>query len=84
MPMAAAMTISWSTLNDRRRPAEPCSPKMLPGTMPVRKSNQEPVLSGAAWAAASTELLRPGSVSRPRPMPMPTAISAVIANHSSV
>ena len=43
---------------------------MLPGTRPVRKSNQAPVFSGAAALAASTELLRPGSVSRPRPMPI--------------
>ena len=47
---------------------------MLAGTMPVRKSSQEPVLSGAAALPLSTLVREPGSVSRPRAMPIETAI----------
>src|SRR3954453_4218265 len=83
-PIATESTISCRTLKERTPSGEDCRPRMLCGTRPVRKSHQDPVVSGAAWAAASTELLRPGSVSRPRPMPIETAIRAVTANQRSV
>jgi hypothetical protein len=84
IPIAAAMTMSCRTLNDSEPSGEPSRPRMLPGTRPPRKSHQEPVESGAVWAAASTLLLRPGCVTRPRVMPIVTAISAVIPNHRRV
>ena len=88
MPIATEITISCSTLNDSPIVPSSCgaawSPKMLPGTRPVRKSHQPPDVPMSWAVAASTELLRPGSVSSPRPMPMETAISAVMANQSSV
>src|SRR3954468_25037672 len=88
IPIATEITISCSTLNDSPIVPSSCgaawSPKMLPGTRPVRKSHQPPVVP-MSWAAeASTELFRPGLVSRPSPMPMETAISAVMANQSRV
>ena len=90
MPTATAMTISWSTLNDR--PIEPvvagaaCRPRMLPGTRPVRKSHQRAGASPASvGAAASTRACcgRAGEQARGR-CRWTTAISAVMANQSRV
>ena len=83
-PTATETTISCSTLNEIDPSVEPCRPRMLPGTRPVRKSHHPPEASPWLAAVSDTELLRPGWVSRPRPMPMETAISAVMANQSSV
>ena len=85
IPTAAEITMSCRTLNEAPS-AEVSRPRKFAGTRPSRKSHQEPVVGGGAAAVVSTELWRPGSVSRPRPRPMPiaTAINAVVPNHSSV
>ena len=88
MPMAIATTRICSTLNDidtlPSSPAEPSRPSTLAGTRPVRKSSHEPVDDGAEAASEATLVWSPGWMTRPRTMPMPTAIRAVMANQASV
>ncbi len=57
---------------------------MLVGKIPVRKSIQLPVDFGALRPSVLRLVPSPGLVSRPRPRPMATAISEVIANQSRV
>ncbi len=54
------------------------------GTMPVRKSIQEPVCSGRAPSAGVRPVPEPGLVTRPMTRPMATAISDVIMNQRRV
>ncbi|CAM5234414.1 hypothetical protein SVIOM342S_07233 [Streptomyces violaceorubidus] len=54
------------------------------GTMPVRKSIQEPVCSGLAPSAGVRPVPEPGLVTRPMTRPMATAISDVIMNQRRV
>ena len=88
MPTAMATTRICSTLNDidtlPSSPAEPSRPSTLAGTRPVRKSSHEPVDDGAEAASEATLVWSPGWTTRPRTMPMTTAISAVMANQASV
>ena len=87
MPTTMAMTRICRTLkSNATEPAstEPSMPSGLVGMMPVRKSSHEPVLSGAAAWSRVTCAPFAGSMSRPRPMPVPTASRAVTANHSRV
>src|SRR3954453_1447917 len=84
MPMATDSTMSCRTLKDRPTSGEDGRPRMVCGARPGGEPPHAPVVSGAAWAAAATELLRPGSVSSPRPIPIETAIRAVTANQRSV
>ena len=58
--------------------------KTFDGTIPFRKSSQDPVVDGVSAAAACTAECRPGCITSPRAMPIETAISAVKANHSRV
>ena len=57
---------------------------MSVGMIPVRKSSQVPAFSGALAAAVRQGDAGPGLMSRPRPMPTMTAISAVDRNQNSV
>ncbi len=54
------------------------------GTMPVRKSIQEPDFSGAAPSAGVRPVPAPGLVTRPMTRPIATAISEVIMNQRRV
>lgn len=78
MPATTARKTIWRTLSSVN------GVTMSVGTMPVRKSIQLPVRFGSLPSAAVRPVPEPGSVSRPIAMPMPTAISEVIMNQSSV
>ena len=77
-PASAAMNTTCSTLPSLNAVTGSV------GTMPVRKSVQPPVVSGAAAAPRSRLTPTPGSVIRPSTIARVTAISDVAMNHSSV
>ncbi|GAA0995572.1 hypothetical protein GCM10009551_060910 [Nocardiopsis tropica] len=84
--MAIAITRTWSTL--KLSDTEPfdsfaCRPRKFDGTRPVRKAHQEPELEGALPSPV-TVVCSPGCSTRPKMMPITTAMNAVIANHTSV
>ena len=90
MPTAIAITRIWSTLKLTAVVATPSvtvvlapRPRKFFGNRPVRKAHQSPDLPAylASWLMP---VLAPGCSSTPRPMPISTAISEVMANQSSV
>ncbi len=78
IPATAAMKTIWSTFSSVNGVITSV------GTIPVRKSIQEPVLSGLAPSFGVRPVPAPGLVTRPMTRPMATAISEVIMNQSSV
>ena len=82
-PSTMPSTTSWSTLKDSPLESD-SSPRMLAGTIELRKSRQEPVRLGASAPAVPMVALAPGLVSRPMVIPMVTAIRAVTANQTRV
>ena len=88
MPTAMEMTRICSTLKlsetEPSSPAEPAMPRKFEGTRPLRKSIQPPWVEEASAASAETPEPSPGLVTAPSPMPIATAMRAVIANHRSV
>ena len=87
IPMTSEMTTICSTLkpSDTLSPrAEASIPRKFAGSSPVRKSTQLPDRPGASACSALIEVFSPGLVISPSPMPMATAMAAVMANQSSV
>src|SRR4051794_6783730 len=84
MPIYPDSTVGYGPLKHEPPMGEGLRPRRVGGPRPGSKSHPVPLLSVAARAAAPPELLRPGSVRSLRPIPIETAISAVIANQSRV
>ncbi len=78
IPATAARKTIWSTFSSVN------GVMTSVGTMPVRKSSQEPVRLGSLPSCGVRPVPAPGLVSRPIARPMPTAISEVIMNQSRV
>ncbi|CAM5397408.1 hypothetical protein SGLAM104S_01021 [Streptomyces glaucescens] len=78
IPATAAMKTIWSTFSSVN------GVMTSVGTMPVRKSSQEPVFSGSSPSFGVSPVPAPGLVTSPMARPMATAISDVIMNQRRV
>ncbi len=78
IPTTTAMKTIWSTFSSVNGVITSV------GMIPVRKSSQDPWVSGLAASAAERPVPEPGLVTRPMASPIATAISEVAMNQSRV